>query len=135
MTAIWVNNGLNRIAQQYLGGGAALAITVKLFVNNHTPAVVDTTSNYTVCTLSGYSDAALTTGSWVISTTGGVMTATYPSFTFNFNSYGGGTTIYGYIFVDTTSSTLLAAELFGTSYAVPSGGGSLTLALTETDQN
>lgn len=133
MSATWLNTGIDYAAQVFLKKTAEQDLTVRLFTNNHTPVVTDTASAFTECALSGYANVTLTPASWSGSTTGGLATYTYPAITFTFNAYAGGTTIYGY-YVTIPGVTGVLAELFSTPYAVPSGGGTLTVNITYQDQ-
>lgn len=132
--ATFTNNGLDPLDQQLLNKTGQANWTLRLFVNSYTPAVTDTPSTPTECSLSGYSAITFSGSTWSGSTTGGVATYTASSQTFTFSSYGGGTTIYGYYLTMLISSTtyLVAEQLLASSYAVPSIGGSLVINLTET---
>lgn len=133
MSATWLNTGIDYAANIFLKKTAEQDLTARLYVNNHTPAVTDSASDYTECTLSGYSNLTLTPGSWTGSTTAGLATYTYPTITFTFSAYAGGVTIYGY-FVTIPGVVGVLAELFSTPYAVPAGGGTLTLDITYLDR-
>lgn len=132
MAAQWLNAGIDYAAKEFLNVNSLQNLTVRLFVNNITPGPTDTASSYTECTLSGYSNVTLTPGSWSGSSALGVATYTYPTLTFTFSPYAGGTTIYGY-FVTIPGVIGILAERFSTPYAVPAGGGSLTIDTTYQD--
>jgi hypothetical protein len=134
MAATFQNNGLNPLNQVILNKATGAPWVMHLFTNVITPAVTDTVGSYTECVLSGYASTSLTGSSWTGSATAGTDTETYPSITTTFASYAGGTTIYGYYITITVSSTtyLLCSQNFASGYAVPSGGGSLVINLTET---
>ncbi len=100
MSALWTNEGINHAALQFLGVDAFSTLTLRLFVNNHTPAVTDTNGDYTECTLAGYAGVALTPGTWTGGTAAGLADYDYPAITFTFSAYAGGTTIYGYYLKD-----------------------------------
>jgi hypothetical protein len=134
MAATKMNNGLDPLNINILGGAAAGQWTLHLFTNVITPGVTNTVGSYTECALTGYAAVALTPGSWTGSTTGGVATYTYPAVTFTFST--GSVTIFGYYITFQISATvyLLCAQNFASSYAVPSGGGGMVVNLTETFQ-
>ena len=134
MAALFQNNGLNPLNQVILNKATGAPWVLHLYTNVITPAVTDTTSSYTECAVSGYASVSLTGSSWTGSATAGTDTETYPSITFTFNSYAGGTTIYGYNVTQTISSTTyqLASQNFASNYPIPSGGGQLIVNLTET---
>lgn len=95
--------------------------------------MTDTPANYTECALAGYAAVALVPANWVGATAAGLATYDYPTITFTFNPYAGGTTIYGY-FVTIPGLVGVLAELFSVPYVVPAGGGSLTIDITYEDQ-
>ena len=133
MSATWLNTGIDYAAQVFLKKTAEVDLTTNLYVNNHTPGVTDTLASYTLCSLTGYSAFTHVPANWSGSTSAGLATYTYPTITFTFSPYAGGTTIYGYV-VSIPGSIGVLAELFSTPYIVPSGGGSLTVDVTYLDQ-
>lgn len=132
-TATFLNEGMDQLTKQALGVTSAPAPKIRLFTNNHTPAVGDALAAFTQCTLPGYADATITPSSWTGSSTGGTSTYTYPNVTFTFTANSGGTTIYGVVVYDATAGKGTYAFLLDTAYAVPAAGGSLTVALTWQD--
>lgn len=85
-------------------------LTLKLFVNNVTPADTDIAATYTEATGGGYSAKALTEASWTVSTVGGIAQAAAPEQTFTFTGpLTTFTDIYGYYIVD-GAGTLIYAE-------------------------
>jgi hypothetical protein len=132
MSATWLNTGIDFGAMEFMNSIAQQNLTVRLFTNNHTPGPTDTAASYTECALSGYANVTLTPGSWSGSSSAGTATYTYPTLTFTFSAYAGGTTVYGY-YVTIPGVTGVLAELFSVPYAVPAGGGSLTLDITYQD--
>ena len=133
MSALWTNAGIDEAAQLWLGNDVYDTLTLRLFVNNHTPTVTDTAGNYTECTLAGYAAVALTPGNWSGSTSAGLATYTYPALIFTFSAYAGGSTIYGYYLQDADGNVILA-DLLSPAFAVPAGGGSVAITPTYEDQ-
>lgn len=85
------------------------AQTLKLFTNNHTPAIGDTASDYTEAATAGYVAKSLARATWNgASVSGGLTTKTYPIQTFTFT---GNITIYGYYIVGASSGKVYGAEL------------------------
>jgi hypothetical protein len=125
MAALFGNTGLQTFLQWLLNVNAPATCQLDLYVNNHTPTVTDTMSAYTICTLAGYSALTITPSMWAFNASGGVANGLFPVNTFTFSAYGGGTTIYGYVL--SQGGAFIAAELYGTPYSVPSGGGALTV--------
>lgn len=132
-TATFLTEGLDIITKNVLGQGISTIPKLRLFTNNHTPVATDTLATFTQCTLAGYADVGVAPLTWTGSSAGGVATYTYPTITFTFSAYAGGTTIYGAVLYDSTSGKALFAFLLDTPYAVPAGGGTLSVALTWTD--
>ena len=132
--ATFCNNGLDPLDTMLLNKTGQANWVLHLYTDTGSLAVTDTTGSRTECALSGYSSITLTGSSWTGSTTGGTASYSFPAQTFTFNSYGGGTTVYGYYITITISATtyLVAEQAFATSYAVPSVGGSLVVNLSET---
>lgn len=127
------NAGVDYFAQLEVNKEAQGNLTWKLYVNNHTPVVTDTGAAYTICTLAGYADFTTLGATWTGSSSAGLATYTYANNTYTFNAYAGGTTIYG-IVLFSSGGTALGAALLDVPFAVPIGGGTLTLGLTETVQ-
>lgn len=132
-TAVFFTEGLDTITKLLLGQAPAYTPKGRLFTNNHTPVAADVLATFTACVLTGYADATMTASGWTGSSSGGVATYSFPSITFNFAAYGGGTTIYGFIAYDNAGGKALWGFLLDTAYVVPVGGGSLTVALTFQD--
>ena len=132
MSATWLNTGIDYAAKEFINVNSLQNLTVRLFTNNITPGPTNVAGDFTECALTGYANITLTPGSWSGSSSGGQATYTYPTLTFTFSAYGGGVTIYGY-YVTIPGVIGMLAERFSTPYAVPSGGGSLTLDTTYVD--
>jgi hypothetical protein len=132
MAFLFSNQGVDFLARNVLNKTAPANFTVHLFTNNHTPAVTDTTANYTESVLTGYAAIALVAANWTGGASLGVATYVQIALAFAFAAYAGGTTIFG-AYVTEPGGSLIGAELFAPSYAVPSGGG--TLNYTPTYQN
>lgn len=132
-SATWLNTGLDLFAKVSLGKTAFATLTTRLFTNNVTPAVTDTAGTYTECVLTGYAAVDHVPASWTGSASGGVATYTHTTLTFTFSAYAGGTTIYGY-YLSVPGPIGVLAELLSVPYAVPAGGGSLTIDVTYLDR-
>lgn len=133
--AVVVNNELVLHDIKLLFGQEAYyAWSLRLFVNMRVPTPTDTLANYTACTIPGYSDFGLDGNQW----TGGISVPgvalfTYPLLTWNFDPYGGGQTIFGYV-VFGGGNKVMYAELFPAPFPVPPEGGQLPLILTFTTE-
>jgi len=89
------------------------AQTLRLFVNDKTPAESDTLASYTEMSTNGYAAKSLARANWTATTSGGVTTISYPTQTFTFTA-GPATTVYGYYITinDGGTEKLLWAERF-----------------------
>jgi hypothetical protein len=95
--------------------------TLKLFVNDKTPAEGDTAASYTEMSTHGYAAKTLTRANWSVATVEGVSTASYAQQTWSFTA-ASVVTVYGYFVVDAVTGILLWAEKFSNSQAVESTG-------------
>jgi hypothetical protein len=84
---------------------------LKLFINDYTPVKGTVIGNLTEMSTLGYAAKALVRANWVISTVGGITTATHDLQTWTFTA-GTLVTVYGYYIIETTSGVLLWAERF-----------------------
>lgn len=112
---------------------ATPSLKLRLFVNNHTPTYADLESDYTQCSAAGYGPQALTGSNWTGGVSAGLADYTYPTVTFTFTA-GGGQTVYGHYVTDETDNTVAWAELWDTPFAIPSGGGSVSVTLEWKDE-
>lgn len=129
MAGIFPNVGAARMLEKALNAGNN--ITLKLYANNVTPAESDTAGVYTEVSGGGYASKTLTAGSWTVSGAADPATASYVAQVWTFS--GAIASIYGYFMIDASSGVLIAAERFSDGpYAIPSGGGTLTLTPTIT---
>lgn len=86
------------------------SVLIRLFENNHTPAVGDVLSTYTTATFPGYTDK--TADNWVASTiVSGKATTTADAKTWTPSSASAGKVVYGYLLIDPDGTTILGAEL------------------------
>ena len=132
-TATFLTEGLSELTAVLLGNTLGIAPKLRLFSNNPTITAASTLSSFTANGLTGGADASIIPSSWSVSSSGGVASATYPTVTFTFAAYAGGTTIYGGVVYNSNSSKGYYAWLLDTAFAVPAGGGTLTIALAFSD--
>lgn len=133
VTLTLLNDGADFIEQLFLNKKSPASWKVRLYTNNHAPAVTDSAAAFTECVLSGYALVTTTPASWTGSVSAGVATYNYPAITFTFSAYAGGTTIYG-VFVAPGDGTCWLAGLLDTAFAVPAAGGSVTVTLQDAKQ-
>jgi hypothetical protein len=129
MTFTELTQGVDWREQVYLNKVANGNLTLRLYTNNHTPAVGDNNAAYTECALVGYAAVTLAPGSWTGSSAAGVATYNYIAVTFTFSAYAGGTTIWGAYLTNGVPDVMLAS-LLDTAFTVPAAGGSVTITMT-----
>ena len=127
MSFLQVNQG-SQAQLDYATGNGGFPLdgsTMRLFTNNHTPTVLDTTANYTEGAWSGYAAVPLT--GWIPSTINGLGQAqSNPSPAGFGNNSGSPQIVYGYYVTDSTGTVLLGAELFiGGPISIAAGFGLL----------
>ena len=103
-------------------------LTIKLFVNDYTPAENDTAADYTEASGAGYASKELQCGQWDVALDGdGIPTASYDKQTWSITgALDGGATIYGYwvenadgIFLWAQKLTAITPDSSGCQYEVP----------------
>jgi hypothetical protein len=133
----WANEGADQLCGLCLGFYAHTpAWTLRLRSNNTAPANTDSNAGAqnTEVTATGYAAIALAGGTWAVSATypkNGLGQYGYAQQTFTFTG-AGAQTVYGYFITMVINAVtyLLGSELFGTSYVIPGGGGSLLITVT-----
>lgn len=127
MTILCPDVGEAQALSDLLNGGTLENWTLKLFKNDVTPAESDTAATYTVADFTDYANKTLNrtigTGAWSTpSTSSGTTSSSYNSGSPQSWTCGAtGNTIYGYYYVGATSTVLILAERFGSSYSMVSG--------------
>lgn len=112
MTILVPAVGENKQLEFQLGVSVPGNQTLKLFVNNITPADADVAGTYTEMSTLGYAAKTLTKTSWVVAQNGAAKAeGSYAQQTFAFTA-GAAVIVYGYYVVDSTSGVLLYAERF-----------------------
>jgi hypothetical protein len=97
------------------------AQTLKLYVNDKTPAEGDTAANYTEMSTHGYAAKTLNRADWTVSSAGGITTASQPQQVWTFTA-AGAVTVYGYFIIEATSGIILWAERFTTPQVIQYDG-------------
>jgi hypothetical protein len=109
--------GENKLLEFALGFAVPGNQTLKLYVNNISPANGDTAGTYTEMSTHGYAAKTLLNGSWVVAQNAGEAEGTYAQQTWTFAA-AAAVTVYGYFIIDSTTGVLLWAERFATSKVV-----------------
>lgn len=116
---VWTDLGSKAVAEAYFNnvwpaGGKNL--TMKLNVNNITPADTDVVGAYTEAAGGGYAAKTLTNGSWTESNVGGIEQEAYAKQTWTFTgALTGNAIIYGAYFVD-ADGILIGAQKLDSAY-------------------
>lgn len=122
-TLLVPNVGEVQLLKFALGVDASENQSLRLFVNDITPAEGDTAATYTEAAGAGYAAKALIKTAWSVGSSGGVTTGTYAEQTFDFT--GPLTTnpnIYGYYVLSASGGILLWAERAGTVFTPANNG-------------
>lgn len=120
----------NELLGDCLKGNTPPALYLRLYSNNYTPVLNESPGHFTELTTSGYGGIALSGGSWTVTDTAGVLTATYPQQTFTLT---GSATIYGYYVTDSGKTKVYWAELIAGGPLSYSGAGGLVYLSIEVD--
>lgn len=108
MSLVICNGGKVRLLQQlvsYLNG-----LTLRLFQNNHTPAIGDTAASYTEATFTGYSSQAITSFGTAYQNASNLGETDAAAMTFSMTGTTVTNNIYGYYVTD-SGGNLIFAEL------------------------
>ena len=132
MAGLMIGNG-ETVSLSYLTNKTAASqnLVMKLYQNNHTPAIADTAASYTEATFTGYAAATLTGASWSISGTN-PASATYAQQSFASTANQSAQTIYGYFIIRATATDIICAELFATPIVIQFNGDTINITPTIT---
>jgi len=97
------------------------AQTLKLYVNDKTPAEGDTAASYTEMSTHGYAAKTLNRADWTVSSAAGITTASQPQQTWTFTA-AAAVTVYGYFIIEATSGVILWSERFEASQVIENDG-------------
>lgn len=122
--------GENKILEAIVNKTAPENLSLRLYVNNITPAETDTTATYTIATFPGYASITLTGANWNAAASGSISYNAQQTFTASGVSTDD---VYGYYLVQTTSGVLMWAERAATApFAVRVSGDAVKLTPTIT---
>lgn len=128
MSAVFPNQGIDRLTQVALKKVAQGDLSCGLYVNDYTPVDGSTYGSFTEPTDGAYDAASLNPASWTGTTVDGVATYNYETITFNFGM--GMVTVYGYFVFDLAAEKVIYAERFAVPKVVPMGTSTVQLNLT-----
>ncbi len=121
MSLVTSNAGEIKMIQALLNGSPE-NLNLKLYQNNYTPLATSTVPDFSEATFTGYTQQTLTVGNWSTPTTNGSGEAVSNYTPVVFSCTGGSSqTVYGYLVVGASTSTLYWAEKFGSSRSMSSG--------------
>lgn len=123
--------GENRLLEIMLGKSAQENFTLRLFVNDVTPADADVTGTHTEMSTHGYAAKTLITTSWTVAQAGGVAEATYAEQVWTFSA-AAAVTVYGYDIVGATSAILLWEERFAVPRVIQNSGDQIKITPKKT---
>lgn len=125
MAMVLMDSGATQIASSYFkktNPAAGNNLTLKLFVNDVTPADDDVVGDYTEAAGGGYAAKTLTASSFTVSTVGGIVQAAYAQQDFVFSgALATNPSIYGVYIVD-DDGVLICAERAAASYTPTAAG-------------
>jgi hypothetical protein len=125
MAMVLMDSGATQILNSYfkkVEPSAGNNLTLKLFVNDVTPADDDVVGDYTEATGGGYTAVTLSAASFTVSDVAGIRQAAYAQQQFIFTgALTGNATIYGAFIVD-ADGVLICAEKAPASYTPVSAG-------------
>lgn len=127
MTLLVPTASENKLLEFTLGFATPGDQTLKLYVNNVTPADGDVAATYTEMSTHSYAAKTLTKANWVVAQNGGVAEGVYNAqqvWTFTAAAV---VTVYGYFVIDSTTGLLLWAEKFSSAKPVEFGGDQILL--------
>jgi hypothetical protein len=116
----------NKLLEFMLGFGVPGNQTLKLYVNNITPADADVAATYTEMSTHGYAAKTLTKTSWSIAQNAGIAEGSYAQQTWTFTA-AAAVTVYGYFVIDVTTGLLLWAEKFSTAKEIEFAGDQILI--------
>jgi hypothetical protein len=125
---VCTDEGIDAQQETYFNGSPAVGnLTLELYCIDKTPAEGDTIASYTLCAGGGYAAKTLTSGSWTVSSVGGVPTAAYAAQEFTFTGVlTTNGTIYGAL-IKNAAGTLICAEKLGTGFTPDENGDKFTV--------
>ena len=117
--------GEQAMLKDALGKTTPGALTLKLFVNDITPADTDVAATYTEMNTLGYTPKSLAMATWAVAQNGAVAQATYTAQTWTFTA-GTPVTIYGYYVVG-ADSIIRWSERFDAPFAAQYTNDTITI--------
>lgn len=127
MALLIPNAGEGLALENFLNKSAPQNQTMLLYKSNTTPAETDTTATYTEATFTGYAAKSITGTSWTV-TPGAPTTAAYAQQSFASTANQTTEAVYGYVFKQTTSGTIMWAERFSDGpYNITNNGDTINV--------
>ena len=131
MTLVVPNQGESLMLQNDVNKVAPQDLVLQLYENNITPGESDTEITYTEATFPGYASKPLAGASWSVPTEGAPTEIAFALQ--EFTATGAGTSVYGYMIVESVSGKLKWAERFsGAPYTIVNNGDKVQVTLKKT---
>lgn len=122
--------GSNAILEMIVNKTAAQNLSLRLYINNITPADTDTAATYTEAGFPGYSAITLTGASWNAASSESISYGSQQSFTCSGSATDD---VYGYYVIQVTSTILLWSERDASApFAVRNSGDVIKITPTIT---
>jgi hypothetical protein len=124
MSLVCPNSGEILLLQYITGLVVAGNPVIHLYGTNTTVDNNTVIGDLVEVTSAGYAPITLTSSNWTTTQTSGVTSAVYSEQTFAFTTDA---QAYGYYVTDSSGALLWLEEFSGAPFAVPSGGGSISI--------
>ncbi len=128
MAGVFPYEGMERAWGLIAGTLVPHTLFLQLYRNDVTPDVDTVNGDLTQISDTGYSSITLSTGTWVINSTGDVTTLSYPQQTFSITV--GTQTVYGFMVIDGTTNALVFVQRATTPIVLDPGGTDVKVTLT-----
>jgi hypothetical protein len=105
------------LLDKMLGRVSSEDMLLGLFKSTNTPAEADTLGTYTACDFTNYVQKTLTKTSWgAAATSTGTTSSSYAQQSWTCGASGN--TVYGALYIDTDTTTLIASDLFAVARVI-----------------
>lgn len=126
MPGLSPSEGRQRLLEHAVGKRTPpVSFSLRLFINDMTPAASDVFANYTeMAAVQAYAAKVLTASNFTLSLNATTAEATYAQQTWTFTG-GTAVAIYGYFLVDSSDNKIIGAERFSSTFVAQTNGDQL----------